>query len=111
MRCSAQLAPSVSRRISPSGWLTQRHFWSLSIGSPGPAGTNQRARQPAAFKPRPPNLQTLHPPSPSLSTPNISSSTRTMFLQRTASALVRRTPARALTLAQRPFSSAVVRRT
>lgn len=34
---------------------------------------------------------------------------RTMFLQRTASALARRSPARAFTLAQRPFSSSIVR--
>ncbi|CAG8099880.1 unnamed protein product [Penicillium olsonii] len=32
-----------------------------------------------------------------------------MFLQRTASALARRSPARAFTLAQRPFSSSIVR--
>ncbi|KAJ5960094.1 uncharacterized protein N7479_007244 [Penicillium vulpinum] len=36
---------------------------------------------------------------------------RTMFLQRTASALARRSPARAFTLAQRPFSSSIVRST
>ncbi|KAJ5581914.1 hypothetical protein N7535_000534 [Penicillium sp. DV-2018c] len=34
---------------------------------------------------------------------------RTMFLQRTASALARRSPARAFTLAQRPFSSSIIR--
>ncbi|KAJ5609779.1 hypothetical protein N7528_010346 [Penicillium herquei] len=32
-----------------------------------------------------------------------------MFLQRTASAIARRSPARAFTLAQRPFSSSIVR--
>ncbi|KAJ5921413.1 hypothetical protein N7466_009739 [Penicillium verhagenii] len=32
-----------------------------------------------------------------------------MFLQRTATALARRSPARAITLAQRPFSSSIVR--
>ncbi|KAJ5094202.1 hypothetical protein N7456_010063 [Penicillium angulare] len=33
-----------------------------------------------------------------------------MFLQRTASAIARRSPARAFTLAQRPFSSTIVRK-
>ncbi|KAJ5131011.1 uncharacterized protein N7515_007050 [Penicillium bovifimosum] len=54
---------------------------------------------------KPPNSLSC-PKRPASSTPSTS---RTMFLQRTASALARRSPARAFTLAQRPFSSTIIR--
>ncbi|KAJ5903224.1 Cytochrome c oxidase subunit Vb [Penicillium tannophilum] len=55
------------------------------------------------------DLQTLPIFKFHTSTPPSHHSRRTMFLQRTATALARRSPARAITLAQRPFSSSIVR--
>lgn len=61
------------------------------------------------------NSPNLKPPNSLFPVPNAHVihpiSSRTMFLQRTASALARRSPARAFTLAQRPFSSSIIRRT
>ncbi|KAJ5307666.1 hypothetical protein N7476_008322 [Penicillium atrosanguineum] len=51
--------------------------------------------------------QTL--PITKLPSTQFTSYTWTMFLQRTAATLARRSPARAFTLAQRPFSSSIVR--
>ncbi|KXG47169.1 Cytochrome c oxidase, subunit Vb [Penicillium griseofulvum] len=80
--------------------------WSRSYGMGHPPITGPRAKAAS-------NSPNLKPPN-SLSCPKrpasfTSSPSRTMFLQRTASALARRSPARAFTLAQRPFSSSIIR--
>ncbi|KAJ5846575.1 hypothetical protein N7534_010244 [Penicillium rubens] len=79
----------------------------LGPGIP-PAASNHTRSDQSGFKLAQPQTSKLPllPQTPRVNHPITS---RTMFLQRTASALARRSPARAFTLAQRPFSSSVIR--
>ncbi|KOS42552.1 hypothetical protein ACN38_g6550 [Penicillium nordicum] len=84
--------------------LTHHYSWSYWITEPA----NHRTSDQSGFKLAQPQTSKLPllPQTPRVIHPITS---RTMFLQRTASALARRSPARAFTLAQRPFSSSIIR--